>query len=132
MRIPCQKLQGTFGPRVYKLLEKSGYDFSNPSGLSQLEAEVTGEKIHGLTKAQHKLRRQGYHVDQPKIGLGFAPVEPVRRSVMKKEKCVNVQHISVKGDGKGNKPSYNRVSVFDRIGTPTACSSVFGRLGSSS
>ncbi|KAG8369160.1 hypothetical protein BUALT_Bualt15G0122400 [Buddleja alternifolia] len=132
VKISCQKLQGTFSPKVYKLFEKSGYNFSNPSGLGKLEPELTGEKIHGLTKAQHKLRKQGYQVDQPKTGLGFTPVEPVRIRVMKKEKCVNVQHISVEGDGKGKKPSDNRVSVFDRLGTPTARPSVFGRLGSSS
>ncbi|KAG8372666.1 hypothetical protein BUALT_Bualt12G0090400 [Buddleja alternifolia] len=132
VRIPCQKLQGTFFPKVYKLLEKSGYDFSNPSGLGKLEPELTGEKILGLTKAQHRLRKQGYHVDQPKTGLGFTPVESVRIRVTKKEKCVNVQHISVEGDGNGKKPGDNRVSVFDQLGTPTARPSVSGRLGSSS
>ncbi|KAG8382736.1 hypothetical protein BUALT_Bualt05G0108300 [Buddleja alternifolia] len=86
VRTPYQKLQETFSPKVYKLLEKSGYDFSNPSGLGKLELKLTGEKIHGLTKAQHKLRKQGYHVDQPKTGLGFTPVEPVRIRVTKKEK----------------------------------------------
>ncbi|KAG8388069.1 hypothetical protein BUALT_Bualt02G0086800 [Buddleja alternifolia] len=126
------KLQGTFSPKVYKLLEKSGYDFSNPSGLGKLETELTGEKIYGLTKAQHKLRKQGYHVDQSKTGLGFVPVEQVRIRVTKKEKCVNVQHISVEGDGNGKKLSDNHVSVFDRLGTPTARPSIFGRLGSSS
>ncbi|KAG8383737.1 hypothetical protein BUALT_Bualt04G0045000 [Buddleja alternifolia] len=132
VRIPCQKLQGTFSPKVYKLLEKSRYDFSNPSGLGKLEPELTGEKIHGLTKAQHKLRKKRYHVDQPKTGLGFTPVEPVRIRVTKKEKCVNVQHISIEGDGKGKKSSYNHVSVFDRLGTPTARPFIFGRLGFSS
>ncbi|KAG8376057.1 hypothetical protein BUALT_Bualt09G0024000 [Buddleja alternifolia] len=132
VRIPCQKLQRTFSPKVYKLLEKSRYDFSNPSGLGKLEPELTGEKIHGLTKAQHKLRKQGYHVDQPKTGLGFTLIKPVRIRVTKKEKCVNVQHISVEGDGKGKKPSDNHVSEFDRLGTPTAHPFIFGRLGSSS
>ncbi|KAG8390896.1 hypothetical protein BUALT_Bualt01G0131200 [Buddleja alternifolia] len=132
VKISCQKFQGTFSPKVYKLLEKSGYNFSNPSGLGKLEPELTGEKIHGLTKAQHKLRKQGYQVDQPKTGLGFTLIEPVRIHVTKKEKCINVQHISVEGDGKRKKPSDNRVFVFDRLSTPTARPSVFGRLGSSS
>ncbi|KAG8391256.1 hypothetical protein BUALT_Bualt01G0169200 [Buddleja alternifolia] len=104
VKISCQKLQGTFSPKVYKLLEKSGYNFSNPSGLGKLEPGLTGEKIHGLTKPQHKLRKQGYQVDQPKT----------------------------EGDGKGKKPSDNCVFVFDRLSTPTARPSVFGRLGSSS
>ncbi|KAG8380437.1 hypothetical protein BUALT_Bualt06G0015200 [Buddleja alternifolia] len=130
--VMAQKLQGTFSPKVYKLLEKSGYDFSNPSGLGKLEPKLTGEKIHGLTKAQHKLRKQGYQVDQPKTGLGFALAELVRIRVTKKEKCVNVQHISMEGNGKGKKPSDDRVSAFDRLSTPIARPSVFGRLGSSS
>ncbi|KAG8380603.1 hypothetical protein BUALT_Bualt06G0032900 [Buddleja alternifolia] len=70
---------------------------------SSKSLDMTGEKIHGLTKAQHKLRKQRYHVDQPKT----------------------------EGDGKGKKPSDNHVSVFDRLGTPTARPSVFERLGSS-
>ncbi|KAG8381076.1 hypothetical protein BUALT_Bualt06G0084500 [Buddleja alternifolia] len=78
--MPIKRL---LSPKVYKLLEKSGYNFSNPSGLGKLEPELTGEKIH-------------------------------------------------EGDGKGKKPSDNRVSVFDRLSTPTARPSVFGRLGSSS
>ncbi|KAG8377330.1 hypothetical protein BUALT_Bualt08G0022000 [Buddleja alternifolia] len=132
VRSPCQRLQGTFSPKVYKLLKKSGYDFSNSSGLGKLEPELTGEKIHGLTKAQHKLRKQGCHMDQPKTGLGFTPVEPGRIRVTRKEKCINVQHISVEGDGKGNKPSDNHVCAFDRLGAPTARPFVFGRIGSSS
>ncbi|KAG8375938.1 hypothetical protein BUALT_Bualt09G0011000 [Buddleja alternifolia] len=127
-----KKLQGTFSHKFYKLLENSRYDFSNPSSLGKLELELAGEKIHGLTKAQHKLRKQGYHLDQPKTGLGFALAEPVRIRVTKKENCINVQHISVEGDGKGKNPSDNRVFVFDRLSTPTARPSVFGRFGSSS
>ncbi|KAG8376010.1 hypothetical protein BUALT_Bualt09G0018500 [Buddleja alternifolia] len=130
-KISCQKLQGTFSPKVYKLLEKSRYDFSNPSGLGKLELELTGEKIHGLTKAQHRLRKQGYQVDQLKTGLGFALAKPVRIRVTKKEKCVNVQHISIESNGKEKKPSDDRVSVFDRLSTPIARPSVFERLGSS-
>ncbi|KAG8364675.1 hypothetical protein BUALT_Bualt18G0023200 [Buddleja alternifolia] len=132
VKISCQKLHGTFSPKVYKLLEKSGYNFSNPSGLVKLEPELTGEKIHGLTKAQHKLRKQRYQVDQLKTGLGFALAEPIRIRVTKKEKCVNWQHISAEGGGKEKKPSDNCVFVFDRLSTPTARPSVFARLGSSS
>ncbi|KAG8382890.1 hypothetical protein BUALT_Bualt05G0126300 [Buddleja alternifolia] len=132
IRVSCKKLQGTFNPKAYKLLEKSGYGFSNPSGLGKLEPKLTGEKIHGLTKAQYKLRKQGYHVDQPKTGLGFMPTEPVKIHVTKKEKCVTVQHISAGSDDKGKQPSDNRVSVFNRLGTLTTRSSIFKRLGVSS
>ncbi|KAG8379487.1 hypothetical protein BUALT_Bualt07G0093600 [Buddleja alternifolia] len=61
------KLQGTFSPKVYKRLKKSGYDFSTPSGLGKLEPELTGKKIHGLTKAQHKLRKQSTPTACPSI-----------------------------------------------------------------
>ncbi|KAG8375910.1 hypothetical protein BUALT_Bualt09G0008200 [Buddleja alternifolia] len=132
IRVSCKKLQGTFNPKAYKLLEKSGYDFSNPSGLGKLEPELTGEKIHGLKKAQYKLRKQGDHVYQPKTGLGFTPAEPVRIHVTKKEKCVTVQHISAGSDDKGKQPSDNLVFVFNRLGTLTTRSSAFKRLGVSS
>ncbi|KAG8384082.1 hypothetical protein BUALT_Bualt04G0081000 [Buddleja alternifolia] len=93
---------GTFNPKAYKLLEKSGYDFINPSDLEKLEPELTGEKIHGLKKAQHKLRKHGYH------------------------------HIPTRSDDKGKQLSGNRVCLFDRLGTSTTPTSFFKRLGVSS
>ncbi|KAL0358196.1 UNVERIFIED_CONTAM: hypothetical protein Scaly_1505300 [Sesamum calycinum] len=65
-----RNMQGAFSQRAYYLLAKFGYDFSAPSRLNKLNPELTEEKIHELTKAQHKLRNQGFHVDQPRIGLG--------------------------------------------------------------
>ncbi|KAK4716569.1 hypothetical protein R3W88_014907 [Solanum pinnatisectum] len=66
------KLKGNFDQKVFTLFEKLGYDFSNPAKLGELRDEVTGEKIHRLTKSQMKLRKQGYHVATPKFGLGFS------------------------------------------------------------
>ncbi|KAH0643806.1 hypothetical protein KY290_033918 [Solanum tuberosum] len=46
------KVKGNFDRKVFTLFEKSGYNFSNPAKLKELRDEVTGEKIHGLTKSQ--------------------------------------------------------------------------------
>ncbi|KAL0420211.1 UNVERIFIED_CONTAM: hypothetical protein Slati_3044000 [Sesamum latifolium] len=53
-----RNMQGAFSHKAYHLLAKSGYDFSAPSRLNKLNPKLIGEKIHGLTKAQHKLRKQ--------------------------------------------------------------------------
>ncbi|KAG8366890.1 hypothetical protein BUALT_Bualt16G0015000 [Buddleja alternifolia] len=97
----CKNIQGTFNPKAYKLLEKSSYDFSNPLSLDKLEPELTGGKIYGLTKAHHKLRKQRYHVDQLKTVLGFTSAEAIKIHVTRKEKCINVHHISAGSDYKG-------------------------------
>ncbi|KAL0291478.1 UNVERIFIED_CONTAM: hypothetical protein Scaly_2636200 [Sesamum calycinum] len=65
-----RNMQGAFSQKAYHLLAKIRYDFSAPSRLNKLNPELTGEKIHGLTKAQHKLRNQDFRVVQPRIGLG--------------------------------------------------------------
>ncbi|XP_012830541.1 PREDICTED: uncharacterized protein LOC105951637 [Erythranthe guttata] len=125
-----QRAQGEFNPKAYNLLTKCGYNFSSSSRLGELKPELTREKTHGLNEAQRTLGRQGSHVDQPRVGLGFTPIEPVRIRVSRKEECVNVQHITVKDGGK-QKKSTDRVSVFDRLGAPVARASVFERLGPS-
>ncbi|PHU30702.1 hypothetical protein BC332_02795 [Capsicum chinense] len=63
MQVPCitpnlsgintlaHKIKGHFDKKAFMLLEKLGYDFSNPAMLSELKDDVTGEKIHGLTEA---------------------------------------------------------------------------------
>ncbi|PIN26509.1 hypothetical protein CDL12_00732 [Handroanthus impetiginosus] len=126
-----QKIEGAFDPKAYDLLARSGYDFSNPSRLGELKAELTGEKIHGLNKGQQRLRNQRFRVDQPKTGLGFMSVEPIRIRVTKKIDRVNVQHITADKDtdDKGFKRNNDRVSVFNRLGTTVARPSVFQRLG---
>lgn len=41
--------------------------------------EVTGgEKIHGLTKSEMWLRKQGYCIATPRFGLKFSLLEPLR------------------------------------------------------
>ncbi|KAG5584995.1 hypothetical protein H5410_045429, partial [Solanum commersonii] len=71
------------------------YNFSNPAKLRELTDEVTGEKIHGLTKSQMRLRKQGYDVSIPRFGLGFSLSEPLRISSKKKKKITSSHHTSV-------------------------------------
>ncbi|PHT54705.1 hypothetical protein CQW23_03191 [Capsicum baccatum] len=52
----AHKIKGQFGEKAFKLPEKLGYYFSNPTRLGELKDEITDEKIHGLTEAQMKLR----------------------------------------------------------------------------
>jgi len=76
------------------------------------------------------LRKQGFYAKQPKVGLRYTPMKPVRIRITKKDKCVNVQHITAGDDIKDKeKQSDERVSVFDRLGTRTTHLSVFEMLG---
>ncbi|KAL0345464.1 UNVERIFIED_CONTAM: Transposon Tf2-12 polyprotein [Sesamum radiatum] len=127
-------MHGAFSKKAYHLLAKSEYDFSAPSRLNKLNPELTGEKIHGLTKAQHKLRKQGFHVDQSRLGLGFIPDEPIKIRTRKEAKYATVQYISTdKGKSDENqKPNDNRIFVFKRLGNPTPCASAFERRGGAS
>ncbi|KAL0355652.1 UNVERIFIED_CONTAM: hypothetical protein Sradi_4012100 [Sesamum radiatum] len=127
-------MQGAFSQKAYHLLAKSRYDFSAPSRLNKLNLELAGEKIHRLSKAQHKLRKQDFRVDQPRLGLGFIPDELIKIHTRKEAKYATVQYISAdKGKSDENqKPNDNRISVFKRLGNPTARASVFERLGRAS
>ncbi|PIN12542.1 hypothetical protein CDL12_14847 [Handroanthus impetiginosus] len=128
--IVYEEFKGVFDPKSYKLLEKSDFDFASPPSLGKLQPELTGEKIHGLTKKQQELRKQGFYVEQPKVGLGYEPTKPVIIHITKKDKCVNVQHITAEDDTKDKgKQSDERVSIFNRLGSQTSRPSVFERLG---
>ncbi|KAL0406165.1 UNVERIFIED_CONTAM: Transposon Tf2-12 polyprotein [Sesamum latifolium] len=73
-------------------------------------------------------------MDQPRFGLGFIPDEPIKIRTRKDGKYATVQYISA-DNGKSDenqKPNDNRVSVFKRLGAPTARASVFERLGEAS
>ncbi|KAL0383117.1 UNVERIFIED_CONTAM: hypothetical protein Scaly_0599000 [Sesamum calycinum] len=73
-----RNVQGVFSQKTYHLLAKSGYNFSAPSRLNKLNPKLIGEKIHELTKAQHKLRKQDFRVDQPCIGLDGVQNAPLQ------------------------------------------------------
>ncbi|KAH0707716.1 hypothetical protein KY285_010750 [Solanum tuberosum] len=107
-----------------------GYDFSNPAKLGELRDEVTGEKIHGLTNSQMKLRKQGYHVTTPKFGLGFSLPEPLWISSKKGKEITSSHYTSMENtkDSKEGKTP-RRTSVFERIGRLTPRVSAFERLG---
>ena len=49
-----------FDPKAYRLLAKSGYDFSKEGDLGKLIPEVTREKVHGLSKTQRKMGLEGH------------------------------------------------------------------------
>ncbi|KAL0439082.1 UNVERIFIED_CONTAM: hypothetical protein Slati_2391200 [Sesamum latifolium] len=126
-----KKISGAFSLKDYHLLAKSRYDFFSPSRLDKLNPELTGKKIHRLTKAQHELRRQGFHVDQSHTGLGFAPEEPVRMHMKRKDNCVVMQYISMEkgANGESGRPNDNHVSIFNQLRILVPRASVFQRLG---
>ncbi|KAH0644727.1 hypothetical protein KY284_032611 [Solanum tuberosum] len=124
------QIKGNFDQKVFTLFEKSGYNFSNPAKLGELTEEDTGEKIHGLTKSQMQLRKQGYYVATPKFGLGFSLPEPLRISSKKGKEITSSHYTSIektKESKEGKTPQ--RASVFERIGRLTPRVSVFERLG---
>ena len=67
---------------TYTLVERSGYNFQNPTTLRKV-AEV---KSHGLTETQRKIQDQGDSVVVSKVGLGFTPPQPIRISRRRKDK----------------------------------------------
>ncbi|KAL0411033.1 UNVERIFIED_CONTAM: hypothetical protein Slati_3693000 [Sesamum latifolium] len=111
-------MPGAFSSKAYHLLKKSRYDFSTPSRLGKLNPELTDEKIYGLTEVQHELRKQGFHIEQPRTGLSFTPDKPVRVHMIKKDDCVAAQCIAMeKGkNGKSGRPNDNHVSIFNQLG----------------
>ena len=54
-------------------ISKAGYDFSKQGDLGKLIPEVTGEKMHGLSKTQSKMRLEGNEIPIPKTELGYTP-----------------------------------------------------------
>ncbi|WMV50418.1 hypothetical protein MTR67_043803 [Solanum verrucosum] len=85
------QIKGNFDQKVFTLFEKSGYNLSNLAKLGELTEEVIGEKLHGLTKSQMQLRKQGYYVVTPKFGLGYNLPKPLRIS-SKKGKEITSSH----------------------------------------
>ncbi|WMV55191.1 hypothetical protein MTR67_048576 [Solanum verrucosum] len=89
------QIKGNFDQKVFTLFEKSGYNFSNPAKLGELMEEVTGEKIHGLTKSQMRLKKQGYYVATPKFGLEFSLPEPLQISSKKGKEITSSHYTSL-------------------------------------
>ncbi|KAH0715109.1 hypothetical protein KY284_008014 [Solanum tuberosum] len=92
--------------------------------------EVIGEKIHGPTKSQMRLRKQGYYIATPKFGLGFSLSEPLRISSKKGKEITSSHYTSIektKKSKEGKTPQWT--SVFERIQRLTPRVSAFERLG---
>ena len=127
--LPNKRTAEGFDPKAYKLMAKSGYDFSNPAPLGVLSPESTGERVHGLTETQAKLRQQGHAIIPLKTGLGFTSKEPIWVPIKNKCEDESSQYITaeevVEEDESHHAP---RLSVFDRIGTSSTRASVFSRL----
>ena len=102
----------------------------NPAKLGELKDEVTGEKIHGLTKYQMQLRKQGYHVSTPEFGLGFSFPEPLRISSKKGKEITSSHYTSTENTKEAKEgKTLQRTLVFERIGRLTPRFSSFERLG---
>ena len=118
-----------FNPKAYKLLAKTGHDFTSSSQLGELSPETTGEK-HCLNETQKKLKQQGYAIKPSRASLGFVPFEPIKISAKTKKTNVSTQHITIedmKESSGSNSPP--QISIFDRIEAPITQASVFTRLG---
>ncbi|CAL9000663.1 unnamed protein product, partial [Prunus brigantina] len=127
--LPVTRTKEGFDPNAYKLMSKAGYDFGLSSSMGELNPDVTGERTHGLSETQKKLKEQGYTIDSARAGLGFTPVAPVKISVRRKEKRAEAQHISVEAFEEEEEPkAVKRASVFDRLAKPTQRTSVFSRI----
>ena len=119
-----------FNPKAYKLLAKTGHDFTSSSRLGELSAETIGEKLHGLNETQKKLKQQGYAIKPSRASLGFVPFEPIKILAKTKKTKVSTQHITIEdmeeSSGSNSPP---QISIFDRIEAPITQASVFTRLG---
>ena len=67
--LPSVRTKEGFDPNAYKLMEKAGYDFQNPTTLGK----VVEVKPHGLNETQKKIQEQGGSTGFSKVGLGFTP-----------------------------------------------------------
>ncbi|KAI5349399.1 hypothetical protein L3X38_002286 [Prunus dulcis] len=127
--LPVKRTKEGFDPNAYKLMSKADYDFGLSSSLGELNPDVTGERTHGLSETQKKLKEQGYTISSARTGLGFTHVPPVKISARRKEKKAEAQHISVEVVEEEEEPkAIKRASVFDRLAKPTQRTSVFGRI----
>ncbi|KAI5312767.1 hypothetical protein L3X38_041941 [Prunus dulcis] len=113
--LPVKRTKEGFDPNAYKVMSKAGYDFGLSSSLGELNPDVTGERTHGLSETQKKLKEQGYTIDSPRTGLGFTHVALVKISARRKEKKAEAQHISVEVVEEEEEPkAIKRASVCSR------------------
>ena len=112
-------------------MAKAGYDFSKQGDLGKLIPEVTGEKTHGLSKTQSKMRLEGYKIPILKTGLGYTPEQPTQIWIKKRSNASSSQYITMEVNESSNQRkdhSSSRISVFDRIKASSSRIIVFDRL----
>ncbi|XP_075633633.1 uncharacterized protein LOC142606119 [Castanea sativa] len=93
--LPSERTKEWFDQKAYRLLAKVGYDFSKQGDLGKLIPEVIGEKVHGLSKTQRRVRLEGHEIPIPKIGLGYTPEQPAQIWIKKRSNASSSQYITV-------------------------------------
>uniref|UniRef100_A0A7N2N597 RNA-directed DNA polymerase n=1 Tax=Quercus lobata TaxID=97700 RepID=A0A7N2N597_QUELO len=129
--LPSGRTKEWFDPKAYRLLAKAGYDFSKREDLGKLIPEATGEKMHGLSKTQRKMRLEGHEIHIPKTGLGYTPEQPAQIWIKKRSDPSSSQYITVEvGESSNQRKDHSspHVSVFDRIEASSSRITVFDRL----
>uniref|UniRef100_A0A7N2L0M9 RNA-directed DNA polymerase n=1 Tax=Quercus lobata TaxID=97700 RepID=A0A7N2L0M9_QUELO len=129
--LPSGRTKEWFDPKAYRLLAKAGYDFSKREDLGKLIPEATGEKMHGLSKTQRKMRLEGHEIHIPKTGLGYTPEQPAQIWIKKRSDPSSSQYITVEvGESSNQRKDHSspHVSVFDRIEASSSRNTVFDRL----
>ncbi|TYK06432.1 uncharacterized protein E5676_scaffold163G001350 [Cucumis melo var. makuwa] len=120
-----------FDPKAYKLMAKTGYDFTNRTELKSVK--IFDERPE-LSPTQKKLQKQGYSIPNSRVEIGYQSFEPVRITGKGKAKVANTCHITVeesKDSEEGKKDRSQRSSVFDRIAFFAIRPSVFQRVSTS-
>ena len=85
--------------------------------------------MHGLTKSQMQLRKQGYHVATPRFGSGFTLPESFSISSKKGKEIASFYKTSKEKTKESKKGKTQRwTSLFERIGRLTPRVSTFERL----
>jgi len=117
--LPKVRTSDGFDPNAYKLMKKSGYDFSQPTPLGH----VIEVKPHKLNSTQRASQSQGSSVTMPKVDLGYIQPQPVRISERHKDKQGLGQYIiaeEVDNDSGGNADTNPKTSVFDWLQSSTS------------
>ncbi|KAM2208214.1 hypothetical protein ACFXTI_024251 [Malus domestica] len=126
--LPTKRTEEGFDPNVYKLMSKTGYDFTSSSNPRKKVSNTVNDKERDLTETQKKLKKHGYKVDNNKTGLGFTPNAPVK--ISSKVKNASTQQISVSIEQDQAEPkSASRMSVFDRMNRSRPKTSALNHIG---
>jgi len=81
-KLPKVLISDGFHPNVYKIMEKSSYDFRKLASLGH----IIKAKPYGLNDTQKMIQSQGGGVFTPRIGLGYILDVPITISGLFKDK----------------------------------------------